>query len=164
MLTHQIERLHVPDPIVERGRALNVGKQYCHPLAEGMLTRRIQRVKAFDDCSAASAHIVPLHGEQARFARMKKQINDLGFIASMIGRILDRIDAHDLIVGRLAHRCPKLLNQIVMVRITRAESVESLLKTLFTDGGSEIIHCHNSSSSALASFRSAVSKPSVNQL
>ena len=110
--------------------------------AERVLTCRIERVKAFDDRPAAAAHIMPLHGEQARFARMQKEVNDVGLIAAMIGRILDRIDAHDLIVRRLAHKSLQLSNQIVMVRITRAESVESLLKTRFTDRRSEITHGH----------------------
>jgi hypothetical protein len=61
----------------------------------------------------------------------------------MIGRILDRIDAHDLIVRRIAHKSLQLSNQIVMVRIALAEAVESLLKTRFTDGGSEVTHSPN---------------------
>jgi hypothetical protein len=73
---------------------------------------------------------------------MQKQVNDLGLIAPMIGRILDRIDAHDLIVRRLLHKSLQLSNQIVMVCITRAETVESLLKTRFIDGGSEVTHRH----------------------
>jgi hypothetical protein len=108
--------------------------------AERVLTRRIQRMKAFDDHPAAAAHIKPLHGNHARFARMQKQVNDLGLIAPMNGCILDRIDAHDLIVRRSPHKPLQLSNQIFMVRITRTESVESLLKALFTDGGFEVTH------------------------
>jgi len=53
-----------------------------------VLTRRIQRVEASDDRPAAAARIQPLHGEQARLARMQKEVNNFGLVAPMIGRIL----------------------------------------------------------------------------
>ena len=36
----------------------------------------------------------------------------------------------------------ELANQIVVVRTTRAQPVESLLKTQFTDGAPKIAHIH----------------------
>jgi hypothetical protein len=60
----------------------------------------------------------------------------------MIRCILDRIDAHDLIVGRRPHESLQFPNQIVMVRLTRAESVKSLMKRRVIEDGSEITHGH----------------------
>src|SRR5208283_539698 len=107
-----------------------------------MLIRRIQRVKACDDHPAPATHIMPLHGEQAHFARMQKKVNDLGLIAPMIGRVLDWIDPDDLIVRRRPHESFQLPNQIVMVRITSAESVETRSKTWFAYCGCLVAHSH----------------------
>src|SRR5262249_10152154 len=109
-----------------------------------MFIRRIQRVKACNDLSAAAAHIMPLHAEQARFPRMQKQINDLSLIVPAISRVLDRIDLHDLIVRHRPHESLQLPNQIIVVRITRAESVETLPKKRFTGYELDAIHGHTS--------------------
>ena len=61
--------------------------------------------------------------------RDRKKVNDLGLIAPMIGRVLDWIDPNDLIVRRRPHKSLQLPNQIVMVRITCAECVETRSKT-----------------------------------
>src|SRR6516164_5753159 len=74
---------------------------------------------------------------------MQEQVNNLILIAPVIGRVLDRIDPHNLIVGRRPYEFLQLANQIVMVRITRAESVETLSKTRFTDRGSDAIHSNS---------------------
>ena len=62
---------------------------------------------------------------------MQKKVNDLGLIAPMIGRVPDWIDPNDLMVRRRPHKSLQLPNQIVMVFVTRAESVEARLKNRF---------------------------------
>src|SRR5580704_12450240 len=66
--------------------------------AEHVLARRVERVKAFDDRSATAAHLVPLHDDQAGLACVQKQVDDVGLVAPMLGRILDRVDAQNRIV------------------------------------------------------------------
>jgi hypothetical protein len=58
----------------------------------------------------------------------------------VISRVLYRIDPHDLIVWRRPYELLQLPNEIVMVRITRDESVETLSKTRLPDRGYDTIH------------------------
>jgi hypothetical protein len=103
---------------------------------------------------------MPLHGEQARFARMQKKVNDVGLFAPMIGRVLDWIDPNDLMVRRCPHKSLQLPNQIVMVCVTRAESVEIRLKNRFAYCGCLVAHRYPSAARDSAKNTFEVVNPS----
>ncbi len=83
-----------------------------------------------------------LHDEQARFARMQKKVNNPGLIVPMVGCVPDWIDPNDLMVRRRPDKSRQLPNQMLMVCITRAESVEARLKSWFVYCGCLGAHSH----------------------
>jgi hypothetical protein len=70
-------------------------------LAEVVRRRGGERLEALDDVSAARAHVVPLHVQQADLPCVKEDLDDRGLVAALLPGEADRVHANQVpIVGR----------------------------------------------------------------